>query len=148
MRFPVNGTARPDPRRAFPRTGSTIGVQTVRVRCAADARRPNLEADDPEAYARALDGAREDVLVIAARRGLAPAAITVRFDAGRDPGPHEEHVLTLSTADHQVVVEERGIPHQWIAILGTGYIDVRFVRRVTALLFRFERKAAELGIRV
>ena len=117
-------------------------------RCAGPARRRNLEADDPEAYARALDGAREDVLVIAARRGLPPDAITVRFDAGRDPGPHTEHVLTLSTADNRVVVEERGIPHQWIVTMGTGYIDQRFVRRVTALLFKLEKMATDLGIRL
>jgi hypothetical protein len=116
--------------------------------CTGPAEGKSLEADDPEAYARALEGAREDVLVIAARRGLPPAAITVRFDPGRDPGPHTEHVLSLSTVDDSVVVEERGIPHQWIVTMGTGYIDQRFVRRVTALLFRLERKAAELGIRL
>lgn len=120
----------------------------MRSQCAGAARRRILETEDPEAYARVLDGAREDVLVIAARRGLAPAAITVRFDAGRDPGPHADHVLTLSTADDRVVVEDRDIPHQWIVTLGTGYIDQRFVRRVTALLFRFEKKAVELGIRL
>lgn len=86
--------------------------------------------------------------MIAARRGLPPAAVTVRFDAGRGPGPHAEHVLTLSTADVRVVVEDRDIPHQWIATMGTGYIDQRFVRRVTALLFRFDKKATELGIRL
>lgn len=107
-----------------------------------------MEADDPESYARALDGAREDVLVIATRRGLSPEAIVVRFDAGRDPGPHSEHVLSISTVDNRVTEEERDIPHQWIVTMGTGYIDKRFVRRVTALLFRLEKKATDLGIRL
>jgi hypothetical protein len=106
-----------------------------------------LEADDPEAYARVLDGAREDVLVIAARRGLPPESIAVGFDIGRDPGPHADHTLTISTLDNRLSMEERGIPHQWMATKGTGYIDVRFVRRVAALLFKFEQKADEMGIR-
>jgi hypothetical protein len=106
-----------------------------------------LGADDPEAYGRALDGAREDVLVVAARRGLPPEFITVSFDAGRGPGPHPDHVLTISTLDNRLSVEERDIPHQWLATMGTGYIDKRFVRLVTALLFRFEKKAGEMGIR-
>jgi len=107
-----------------------------------------LEADDDESYSRALDGAREDVLVIAARRGLQPGSLVVRFDAGRDCGRYPDHVLTISTLGDRVTVEERDIPHQWIVTMGTGYIDQRFVRRVTALLFRLEKKAADLGIRL
>jgi hypothetical protein len=45
-------------------------------------------------------------------------------------------------------VEEADIPHEWVATLGTGYIDTRFVKCVTSLIARFERKAAELGIQV
>lgn len=108
----------------------------------------NLEADDHESYARALAGAREDVLVIAARRGLSPESIVVRFDPDRDCGHYPDHVLTISTLDNRVTVEERDIPHQWIEIMGTGYIDQRFARRVTALLFRLEKQATDLGIRL
>ena len=107
-----------------------------------------MEADDHETYARALNGAREDVLVIAARRGLSTGSIVVRFDAGRDCGHYPDHVLTISTLDNKVTVEERDIPHEWIVTIGTGYIDQRFVRRVTALLFRLEKKATDLGIRL
>lgn len=107
-----------------------------------------MEADDHETYAQALDGAREDVLVIAARRGLPPGSIVVRFDEGRDCVRYPDHVLTISTLDNKVTVEERDIPHEWIVTIGTGYIDQRFVRRVTALLFRLEKKATDLGIRL
>lgn len=106
-----------------------------------------MDVDDPQAYSRVIDGAREDVLVIAARRGLPPEFVAVSFDAGRGAGPHSDHVLTISTLDQRLSMEERGIPHQWLVTMGTGYIDKRFVRLVTALLFRFEKKAEEMGIR-
>ena len=103
---------------------------------------------DAARYARVLRGAREDVYVLATRRGLNLRMLSVEFDVGRGPGPHETHVLTLSTTDNTVSVEEADIPHEWVATLGTGYIDTRFVKCVTALIARFEKKAAELGIQV
>jgi hypothetical protein len=103
---------------------------------------------DAARYARVIRGAREDVYVLATRRGLNLRLLNVEFDVGRGPGPHETHVLTLSTADKSVSVEETDIPHEWVATLGTGYIDTRFVKCVTALIARFEKKANELGIAV
>jgi hypothetical protein len=103
---------------------------------------------DAARYARVMRGAREDVYVLATRRGLNLRLLSVEFDIGRGPGPHETHVLTLFTADKSVSVEEADIPHEWVATLGTGYIDTRFVKCVTSLIARFERKAAELGIQV
>lgn len=103
---------------------------------------------DAARYARVLRGAREDVYVLATRRGLNLRLLSVEFDVGRGPGPHETHVLTLSTTDASVSVEEANIPHEWVATLGTGYIDTRFVKCVTSLIARFEKKAAEAGIQV
>jgi hypothetical protein len=103
---------------------------------------------DAARYARVMKGAREDVYVLATRRGLNLRVLSVEFDVGRGPGPHETHVLVLSTTDKNVSVEEAGVPHEWVATLGTGYIDTRFVKCATALLARYEKKAAELGIAV
>jgi hypothetical protein len=102
----------------------------------------------PEQYARAMEGAREDVYVVATRRSLEADAINVQFDARRGPGPHPDHVLMISTRDNAVSVELPGIPHEWVATLGTGYIDTRFVKCVAELLARLEKKAAEAGIRL
>ena len=103
---------------------------------------------DAARYARVIRGAREDVYVLATRRGLNLRLLNVEFDVGRGPGPHDAHVLMLSTSDKSVSVEEANIPHEWVATLGTGYIDTRFVKCVTGLIARFEKKAAELGIAV
>ena len=102
----------------------------------------------PEPYFRAVEEAREDVYVVAARRGLSLDAINVKFDPGRDPGQHTDHVLTISTRDNAVSVEKSGIPHEWIATLGTGYIDTRFVKCVTVLLAELEKKAADAGMQL
>ena len=104
-----------------------------------------MPAVDPGQYTRAIEGAREDVYVVATRRSLNVDAINVQFDIDRGPGPHQDHVLTISTRDNAVSVERSGIPHEWIATLGTGYIDTRFVKCVTALLAKLEEKAAEAG---
>ena len=93
-----------------------------------------------------MEGAREDVFVVATRRSLNAGSIAVHFDAGRGPGPHRDHVLTISTRDNTVSVERSGIPHEWVATLGTGYIDTRFVKCVAVLLADLEKKAAEAGI--
>jgi hypothetical protein len=105
-----------------------------------------MTAVDPEQYARVMEGAREDVYVVAARRSLNLDAINVTFDAGRGPGTYQDHVLTISTRDSAVSVEEAGIPHEWIATLGTGYIDTRFVKCVAGVLAKLEKKAADAGI--
>jgi hypothetical protein len=103
---------------------------------------------DPEQYARVMEGAREDVYVVATRRSLNVDSISVQFDLGGGPGPDHGHLLTISTRDNAVSVERSGIPHEWIATLGTGYIDTRFVKCVTVLLAKLEEKAAEAGIRL
>lgn len=107
-----------------------------------------MPAVDPEQYTRVMEGAREDVYVVAARRSLNLDAITVQFDAGRGPGTYPDHVLTISTRGNAVLVEKSGIPHQWIATLGTGYIDTRFVKCVAGLLAELEKKAADAGVQL
>jgi hypothetical protein len=103
---------------------------------------------DAARYARVIRGAREDVYVLATRRGLNLRLLNAEFDIGRGPGPHETHVLTISNADKTVSVEDANIPHEWVATLGTGYIDTRFVKCVTTLLSKYEKKASELNIAV
>ena len=103
---------------------------------------------DPEEYGRVMEGACEDVYVVAARRSLNVDAISVQFDPGRGPGPHPDHVLRIYTRDNAVSVERSGIPHEWIATLGTGYIDTRFVKCVAVLLAKLEKKAAEADVRL
>lgn len=103
---------------------------------------------DAARYAQVIKGALEDVYVLATRRGLNLRVLNVEFDVGRGPGPHETHVLSLSTRDKSVSVEEPNIPHEWLATLGTGYIDTRFVRCATGLIGKFEKKAVELGVQV
>ncbi len=107
-----------------------------------------MPALDPGQYARVMEGAREDVYVVATRRSLNLGAINVQFDVGRGPGPHLVHELRISTKDNAVSVEASGIPHEWVATLGTGYIDTRFVKCVGALLAKLEEKAATAGIRL
>ncbi|HKQ25380.1 MAG TPA: hypothetical protein VJT81_13140 [Burkholderiales bacterium] len=107
-----------------------------------------MTAVDPKQYARVMEGAREDVFVVAARRSLNLDAITVQFDAGRGPGTYPDHVLTISIRGDAVAVERAGIPHEWIATIGTGYIDTRFVKCVASLLAELEKKATDAGIQL
>ncbi len=104
-----------------------------------------MPMDDPEKYTRVMEGAREDVYVIATRRSLNVAALKVQFDPGRGPGPHQDHALTISTRDNTVSVERSGIPHEWIATLGSGYIDTRFVKCVTGMLVEARKKRRRSG---
>ena len=103
---------------------------------------------DAARYARVIRGAREDVYVLATRRGLNLRLLNVEFDLGRGTGPHETHLLTISNSEKTVSVEDANIPHEWVATLGTGYIDTRFVKCVTSLLAKYEKKASELGVSV
>src|SRR5688572_33175486 len=95
---------------------------------------------DAARYARAMRSAREDVYVIATRRGINLRLLDVEFDAGQAPGPHDEHVLRLRLSGSDACVEEANIPHEWIATVGTGFIDARFANCVTGLLAKLEKK--------
>ena len=95
-------------------------------------------------YQKLLRNALEDVFVIAARRGLDTGQLAAEFDAGRGPGPHQVHTLTISVRDTSLAVTGDDIPHEWLSI-GTGYIDSRFSRRIAALLSDLEQKAQREG---
>ncbi len=79
-----------------------------------------------EQYEQVLGNALEDGFVVAVRHGLDTGLLAAKFDADRDPGPHQEHTLMISVRDTALAVIADGIPHDWIST-GTGFIDVRFM---------------------
>ena len=93
-----------------------------------------------EKYEQVLRDAVEDVFVVAVRRGLDIRQLAADFDAGRGPGPHQEHTLTISVRDTSLAVTADGVPHEWLS-MGTGYIDSRFSRQIAALLSDLEKNA-------
>lgn len=88
--------------------------------------------------------AREEVLLVAARRAIDTRHIAVEFDTDRGPGPHEEHSLAISVRDSDLVVHALGIPHEWLPV-HTGMIDTRFSRLVGGLLTELVKKAQTAG---
>lgn len=97
-----------------------------------------------EQYEQVLRDAVEDIYVVAVRRGLDIGQLAAEFDAGRGPGPHQEHTLTISVRDTSLAVTADGVPHEWLST-GTGYIDSRFSRQIAALLSDLETKAQQEG---
>jgi hypothetical protein len=97
-----------------------------------------------ELYEQVLSDAVETVLIVAVRHGIDTRLLVVEFDAGRGSGPHQEHTLTISVRDFPIAVTADGIPHAWLSI-GTGYIDMRFSKRVTLLLHELDKKAQAAG---
>lgn len=93
-----------------------------------------------EKYEQVLRDAVEDVFVVAVRRGLDIRQLAADFDAGRGPGPHQEHTLTISVRDTSLAVTADGVPHEWLS-MGTGYIDSRFSRQIATLLSDLEKNA-------
>jgi hypothetical protein len=59
-------------------------------------------------YQLVMRDAREEVLLVAARRAIDTRLIAVEFDDGRGPGPHEEHSLTISVGDLDLAVHALG----------------------------------------
>ena len=97
-----------------------------------------------EQYDQVLRAAVEDVFVVAVRRGLDISQLAAEFDAGRGPGLHQEHTLTISVRDSSLAVTADGVLHEWLST-GTGYIDSRFSRQIGALLSDLEMKAQREG---
>jgi hypothetical protein len=95
-------------------------------------------------YEQVIRDALEDVFVVAARQGLDTGQLVAQFDADRGPGPHQEHTLTISVRDTSLAVSAPGIPHEWLST-GTGFIDTRFSRQITALTSDLAKKAAKAG---
>ena len=97
-----------------------------------------------ELYEKVLRDAREDVFVVAARQLIDTGQLTAEFDAGRGPGPHRVHSLTISVRDSSLAATADDIPHEWLTT-GTGFIDTRFFRRMAALLSDLAKKAQREG---
>jgi len=97
-----------------------------------------------EQYEQVLRDALEDIFVVAVRRGMDTGQLAAEFDAGRGPGPHQEHTLTISVRDTSLAASAGGVPHQWLST-GTGYIDTRFSRLIAAVLSDLEKKAQQEG---
>lgn len=91
-----------------------------------------------------MRNAKENIYLVATRRAIDTRSIAVEFDAGRGPGPHDEHSLTLSIRESDLAVHALGIPHEWLPV-STGFIDTRFSSLVTRLLEELIKKAARAG---
>jgi hypothetical protein len=94
--------------------------------------------DFDDEYRDSLQHAVEYVHVVASRRGFDTRRLVVAIDAGREPGIHWEHSLSVAVRDTAITVAAEGIPHDWIEV-GTGFIDPRFSHRVTTLLAELEK---------
>ena len=95
-------------------------------------------------YDLAMRDAKDNIFLVAVRRGMDTRLIAVEFDAGRGPGPHQEHTLTISVRDSNIAVTSYGIPHEWLPV-STGFIDTRFSKLVDSLLADLEKKALDTG---
>jgi hypothetical protein len=96
-------------------------------------------------YEQVLCDAVEAVCIAAVRHAIDTRLLIVEFDAGREPGPHQEHTLRISVRDFSTIaVTTAGIPHDWLSS-GTGYIDMRFSTRVALLLHELDKKAQAAG---
>ena len=96
-------------------------------------------------YQLVMRDAGEEILLVAARRAIDTRSIVAVFDAGRGPGPHAEHTLTISVRDTGLSVSSYGIPHEWLPV-HTGSIDTRFSRLVGGLLGDLVAKAQKAGL--
>jgi hypothetical protein len=97
-----------------------------------------------ELYEQVLSDAIEHVFIAAVRNAMDTRLLAAEFDAGRGPGPHAVHTLTVSLRDADISVSAHDIPHEWLS-MGTGYIDTRFSKRIAALLQELNNKAQLAG---
>jgi len=95
-------------------------------------------------YDSVMRDAKENIFLVAARRSLDTRLIAVELDAGRGPGPHEEHTLTISLRGSPITVTAYGIPHEWLPT-STDFIDTRLSRLAGGLLGDLIKKAHEAG---
>jgi hypothetical protein len=101
--------------------------------------------DNAQLYELVMRDARENVFLVAVRQAIDTRLLDVEFDAGRGPGPHPRHILTISVRDDaSIAVATDGIDHDWLPI-STGFIDTRFSRIVGGLLADLVKKAQLAG---
>ena len=98
-----------------------------------------------ELYELVMRDAKEDIFLVAVRRAIDTRLISVEFDAGRGPGPYQEHTLTISVRDAAITVTRSDIPHDWLPV-STGFIDTRFSRLVEGVLGELTDKAQKAGL--
>jgi len=96
-------------------------------------------------YLTVMNDAVEHVFIHALRQAMDTRVLAVEFDAGRDPGPHSQHTLTISLRSAPISVTAQDIPHDWLSA-GTGFVDSRFSKSVAALLQELNKKALEAGL--
>jgi hypothetical protein len=95
-------------------------------------------------YEQVVNDAVEVLFVFALRRGINISGMTAQFDTGRGPGPHAEHILTVTARDTRQSVTSPAIPHDWLCV-GTSYIDVRLSKCFSDLLLELEKKVEQAG---
>jgi hypothetical protein len=96
-------------------------------------------------YETIMHDAVEHVYIYALRHSMDSRVLAVEFDAGRGPGPHSEHTLTISLRASPISVVASDIPHDWLSA-GTGYIDTRLSKTVGTLLSELQKKAKQAGL--
>jgi hypothetical protein len=95
-------------------------------------------------YELVMRDAKDSVFLVAVRQAIDTRLLVVEFDAGQDPGPHQEHTLTISVRDTSLAVKADSIPHEWLPV-STGFIDTRFSRLVSGQLADLVKKAQKTG---
>jgi hypothetical protein len=96
-------------------------------------------AEDP-----VMRDAKEYVFLAAVRHAIDTRMLLVEFDAGRGPGPYQEHTLRISVRDSTLAVTTDNIPHKWLPV-STGFIDTSFSKLVDGMLADLTKKAQESG---
>ena len=96
-------------------------------------------------YDTVMNDAVEHVYIYALRHGIDTRILGVEFDAGRGPGPHSPHTLTLSLRDAPISATAQDIPHDWLSA-GTGVIDSRLSSSVATLLQELRKNARQAGL--
>jgi hypothetical protein len=102
-------------------------------------------SDAQKLYATVMNDAVEHVYIHALRHAMDTRVLGVEFDAGRDPGPHSQHTLTISFRGTPISATAQDIPHDWLSA-GTGFIDARFSKSVAALLQELNKAAQQAGL--
>jgi hypothetical protein len=104
-----------------------------------------MSRTEAQLYELVMRDAKENVFLVAVRQAIDTRFLNVEFDSGLGPGPHLQHVLSISLRDDpSIAVTAGGIAHEWLPI-ATGFIDTRFSRIVGGLLADLVKKAQQAG---
>ena len=104
-----------------------------------------MSKTEAQLYELVMRDAKDNVFLVAVRQAIDTRLLNVEFDSGLGPGPHLQHVLSISVKDDpSIAVTADGIAHEWLPI-ATGFIDIRFSRMVGGLLANLVKKAQQSG---